>query len=434
MTAAMEFRVLSGAQCMARCPAVHGARVGANPHCDIVLTGEDMPEVAGWLEIDPSGWRLAGAMTPGLDARAPDLPVAFNEPVPLGTIWITVAAPSAPWPAPQPPAAPHAPCGPDSSATALHDDPGSASPPSAGALMPRRRAYRPWPRLALSAAAIVVLVGLASALVSVTAPAAPPAARAPTTAAPLIRAAALIDSLGLTEQLQAAYGRGGVLTVTGWVHDETEFARVARALAQLAPRPAMQVSRQDEARALACDVLAAFGVRYMARPYGNGHLAISGIASDAHERAAALHAVRMRLPGMTILDRDVRLAGEVSAQLAAQLADERLDGVKLSWHANRLDADPGELDAGRMARLRELVAAFNQRNYDVVRLPATAARATRNHAPFEIRSVVSGPQPYLMLADGSRLLVGGLRNQYRLTAIESGRLVFDGPEPVIVTR
>ncbi|PAX93609.1 EscD/YscD/HrpQ family type III secretion system inner membrane ring protein, partial [Bordetella pertussis] len=252
--------------------------------------------------------------------------------------------------------------------------------------------------------------------------------------APLVRAAALIDSLGLTEQLQAAYGRGGVLTVTGWVHDETEFARVARALAQLAPRPAMQVSRQDEARALACDVLATFGVRYMARPYGNGRLAISGIASDAHERAAALHAVRMRLPGMTILGRDVRLADEVSAQFAAQLADERLDGVKLSWHADRLDADPGGLAAGRMARLRELVAAFNQRNYDVVRLPATAARATRDHVPFEIRSVVSGPQPYLMLADGSRLLVGGLRDQYRLTAIESGRLVFDGPEPVIVTR
>lgn len=433
MTAALEFRVLSGAQCMARCPAVYGVRVGANPQCDIVLTDEDMPEVAGWLEIDQSGWRLASAMTPGPDAQAPYLPAAFNEPVQLGTTWITVAAPSAPWPAP-PPAAPHDPCGPDSSATALHDGPGSASPPSVGALMPRRRTSRPWPPLALGAAAIVVLVGLASTLVSVTAPAAPPAAPPPTTAAPLIRATALIDSLGLTEQLQAAYGRGGVLTVTGWVHDETEFARVARALAQLAPRPAMQVSRQDEARALACDVLAAFGVRYMARPYGNGHLAISGIASDAHERAAALHAVRMRLPGMTILDRDVRLASEVSARLAAQLADERLDSVKLSWHADRLDADPGELEAGRMARLRELVAAFNQRNYDVVRLPAAAARATRNHVPFEIRSAVSGPQPYLMLADGSRLLVGGLRDQYRLTAIESGRLVFDGPEPVIVTR
>ncbi len=426
MTTALEFRVLSGAQCMARCPAVHGARVGANPHCDIVLTGEDMPEVAGWLEIDQSGWRLAGAVTPGLDAQAPCPPAAFNEPVELGAAWITVAAPSAPWPAPPEP------CGPDGSDTALHNVPGSTSPPSVAALMPRRRAGRPW--LALGAAAAVLLVGLATALVSVTTPATPPAAPPPTPTAPLVRAAALIDSLGLTEQLQAAYGRGGVLTVTGWVHDETEFARVARALAQLAPRPAMQVSRQDEARALACDVLATFGVRYMARPYGNGRLAISGIASDAHERAAALHAVRMRLPGMTILGRDVRLADEVSAQFAAQLADERLDGVKLSWHADRLDADPGGLAAGRMARLRELVAAFNQRNYDVVRLPATAARATRDHVPFEIRSVVSGPQPYLMLADGSRLLVGGLRDQYRLTAIESGRLVFDGPEPVIVTR
>lgn len=93
MTTALEFRVLSGAQCMARCPAVHGARVGANPHCDIVLTGEDMPEVAGWLEIDQSGWRLAGAVTPGLDAQAPCPPAAFNEPVELGAAWITVAAP-----------------------------------------------------------------------------------------------------------------------------------------------------------------------------------------------------------------------------------------------------------------------------------------------------------------------------------------------------
>jgi type III secretion protein D len=54
--------------------------------------------------------------------------------------------------------------------------------------------------------------------------------------------------------------------------------------------------------------------------------------------------------------------------------------------------------------------------------------------PFGILSVVSGKTPFIVLEDGSKLLVGGTYRHYRLIGIEERRLIFDGPRPAIILR
>jgi type III secretion protein D len=67
----------------------------------------------------------------------------------------------------------------------------------------------------------------------------------------------------------------------------------------------------------------------------------------------------------------------------------------------------------------------------------TAGRepVARGHAlPFRIRSVVSGPQPYVMLHDGTRLLTGAVHGNSRLDAIEERQIFFDQPSGVVLNR
>ena len=66
--------------------------------------------------------------------------------------------------------------------------------------------------------------------------------------------------------------------------------------------------------------------------------------------------------------------------------------------------------------------------------PSVTDMPFADSVPFGIRLVVSGPQPFIVLDNGNKLLVGGTYMRYRLIAVEPTRLVFDGPRPAIVLR
>ena len=67
-------------------------------------------------------------------------------------------------------------------------------------------------------------------------------------------------------------------------------------------------------------------------------------------------------------------------------------------------------------------------------MAAASASPAADSVPFVIRSVVGGPQPFIVLEDGSKLLVGGVYRKYRLVAVENTRIIFEGPRSAIVTR
>src|SRR5690606_31571396 len=93
MSALLEVRVLSGLHERARCEAEDGALVGADASCDIVLADEGIAPQAARLRIGAQGWTLAA--DDDLAAGEPATP--FNQPLALGSVWITVARRTDDW-------------------------------------------------------------------------------------------------------------------------------------------------------------------------------------------------------------------------------------------------------------------------------------------------------------------------------------------------
>ena len=466
MSTELELRILSGVHAHARCPARDGASIGSDPACDVVLADAGMAARAARLVLADSGWRLspAGAETPeGGDAplaawtgQGSDLANTLNSPAQLGPVWLTVAPASDPWPAVPLPEAPidevpAAGASPSATVTAPlaqskadvpNETPAADFPPGAAsagvAALPAAMSARTrtvWPAIA-GAVGLALFVLVLMALLAPPSTPAPKPSEASSPALSLGQINAVLERLGLSSRLHVGMTPNGAARVTGWVRNAAERDALASALSQIWPMPAMRVSIEDEAVQTAHDVLAGFSMRFLPRYDGDGRMTLLGVAASARERASALDAVRAQLPGMTIMGHQIALAADVADALAARLSDSGLSGVTLSWRDKRLEATPPlDFDDEGMARLTELLASFNADHADVAALARELAeRPVADRVPFVIRSVVGGPQPFIVLADGSKLLVGGVHAQYRLTAIESDRLVFEGPRPAVVLR
>ncbi|MFJ1301986.1 type III secretion system inner membrane ring subunit SctD [Pseudomonadota bacterium AL_CKDN230030165-1A_HGKHYDSX7] len=453
----LELRVLSGLHRDARCDARDGAVLGADPDCDIVLADAGVAPQAGRLRLGERGWTMQAQDAAGAPAE-PDTP--FNQPLPLGPLWITVARRADPW-AVLPAAANDA----DGSArdtaaldaasldkvlagkavgesvdanTGTPDAPAPAAPAASRPPLPAApaRTRETWPMwVGIGAVVLTIIVAIAMAWWLPAEPKAPPRPD-PRLAAEqsMSQISAAIERLGLASRLHVAMSRDGTVRVSGWVRDRGEQERVAAAMTQIWPMPALQVSAEDEALQTAANALRGFSVRYAPRYDGDGRLTVQGIAGSARERASALDAVRAQLPGMTVLGNDIRLAPDVAQAFSKELVDAGLSGVGLAWQGDRLEAAAAGLDDDQMAQLQTVMARFNTTHLGVVALAGPGERQFADSVPFDIRSVVGGPQPFIVLGDGSKLLVGGTYRQYRLAAIEPKRIIFEGPRPAIVVR
>ncbi|CUJ34439.1 type III secretion system inner membrane ring subunit SctD [Achromobacter xylosoxidans] len=453
MSEALELRVLSGLHRDARCLAADGAVLGADPACDIVLADDGMGPRAARLRIGETGWDLANDDGAPADPAGGQPRTPFNRPVPLGPVWITVARRGDPWA--NPPDAANDALGGGAAAAAAADDAAAPSvAPAAAAPNPdeerllerrlplppiqgRRRKRDSWPvLLGLAAVVLTVVVAIFLAWMPQST-----ASRAPQVDPRLAAAeksvgqiSAVFERMGLASRLHVSMARDGVVTVSGWVRNAAEQDAVAAALSQIWPMPAMRISNEDAAVRTASTALRAFNVRYEPRYEGDGRLIVAGIASSARERASALDALRAQLPGMTVLGNDIALTQQVSDTLSSRLVDAGLSGVTLTWKPDHLEIAAGALDDDQQARLQETLDDFNKSHLGVARLAAASATAAADSVPFVIRSVVGGAQPFVVLEDGSKLLVGGVYRKYRLVAVENTRIIFEGPRTAIVTR
>jgi type III secretion protein D len=255
-----------------------------------------------------------------------------------------------------------------------------------------------------------------------------------------------LDSLNMRPALTVSRGAGGVVIVSGWVRDRAEQDRVAGALARIWPMPAMRVNNREEVADSAQALLRPYSYKYAVNMGADGSLAVSGVASDAAQRERALTMLRSQWPDITIEGMRIVLAQQVSDALYAQLENAGMSQVKLMWQTDRLEASTDGLTPVQQARLREMIERFNPRFMNIVALPpmppqtvaAVAAAAApppvASTVPFRIQSVIGGPQPFLVLGDGSKLVPGGTYKRYRLASIEAGRIVFDQPHAVVMAR
>ncbi|MEN2395517.1 FHA domain-containing protein [Pseudomonas halotolerans] len=106
-------------------------------------------------------------------------------------------------------------------------------------------------------------------------------------------------------------------------------------------------------------------------------------------------------------------------------------GVRVEAQNDRLVL-VGELPRQRLAVVERLIERFNDR-YDT---PVAITANVKEHLtqlPFQIAQIVGGKRGHVVTSDGRRLFLGDQIDGLRLTAIDSGKVIFEGDQRYEVT-
>jgi type III secretion protein D len=497
MSGAAELRILSGCHAGARAALVGGEQLGPGDDCDLVLSDLGLPEGASaWIGLAARRWWVRSEPAEPTGSNASDNPpsqssdwvadTAWDEVVFLGQVAMTVSAPDAPWqsvpaglkaaerlqsaeePAapgsfdPEPPPSAKA----EPAANALVAAVPAAVADRAVEAVGRRSALeraptdvpaRRWhPAWIIGAAFSALLLSVLWTLLQ-----GRESARIQTTEEPseaTLAGEATAQQQRLMSDIQLAIARvdptlrlrveqlpAGGSRVSGWVADIAQLDRLADGLTDIRPRPALAVRTASELVDDLVDASGADGPAVRFELVGEGRVRALGLVSGAEERDKVLASVRARLPpGIEIVD-GLRVASEQGGAVQDWLRTAGFPSAQALWADGQMVIG---LDISRQerARLEALLARaatplsgipFVLRTREIahaVAQPVAKVFASAAPLPFRIRSVVSGPMPYVVLGDGSKLQPGGRQAGWRLVAVESDRLVFDGPRSLEVLR
>lgn len=452
---ALELRVLSGMHRHASALVTQGTLIGADADCDIVLADPGIPPRVARVHIGADTWMLVPE-----DGESPGTPRQPNQPVQLGSIWLTLADTDAPWidaptPTPAPPldadllletSSPgEASAGPD--LETVHDGPaasGLATSTAAGLVASSAAPVQRKNREALyvyGGTVAMLLLSVAGVIFLLQPPPSVPAGADPMRASiekSLPTIMEILEKQGLTSRLTVGRRPDQTIVISGWLRTAAEQEQLATALSAVWPMPALRVNNEAELVAAALNVLKAYPVRYDASYLGDGVLNIRGISADAAQRAQASDAVRTALPGLKLNMQDVELVDDVSQKFADAAKQAGLEDVQMKWNGEKLEISAPE-DPKEIGRLQLVIDTFNAGNFRVATLlPAAPAqparRAIATTVPFTIRSVMGGAQPFIVVEDGTKLVPGGVYRKYRLVSVENGKVTFDGPTYAVVSR
>lgn len=472
--AALELRIHSGlhAGAHAPLPAQDSCTVGADPACDFVLADRDIGSAQLRLVRDGGGaWLQQTAGQPGPQ------PVAPGRLLPLGPVLVSLAEPDSPWPdaqalaaaatQPAPSPAPAAPQDEDvmaATAAAVPQDDTAAKPappepqPSeaAPALPPAARRLPMAARLALALVlCLATLLGAAlwwlSTLKNGTI--APVAASAPLDAgAQRAAIAKVLRDLNLEDRATLSPSpTGGWIVQATALEDETLEA-LALALSRLDPKPGLHAITGEDARSLVQQALlhlseAAAGDPAAGDPaaagaaagdpaapsltvthLGDGRVRLDGEMADGAARSELLRQLRATLPEWLALDSAITIPEERALRLLADLQAQHLGTIEGRWSASQARLEiVARLEPGSVARWEQALVQTSRRYPNIAlnaRLEPLPARPAPR-LPFRVLTIVNGATDYVVLDDGSKLLLHGRRGGWQLVAVDAGAAVFE---------
>jgi len=122
----------------------------------------------------------------------------------------------------------------------------------------------------------------------------------------------------------------------------------------------------------------------------------------------------------------------VRLELDRMLQERDLDAaVRVEVAGDRL-ALVGELPRQRLAVVERLIERFHARYDTSVGITANVTERL-SQLPFQIAQIVGGKHGHVVTADGRRLFLGDQIDGLRLTAIDSGKVTFEGEQRYEVT-
>lgn len=462
---ALELRILSGLHQGARMPATAGMTIGVAEQADAILS--DLPATATLLRLElqsPHAWRLNNVDPASAEEDSAELVRwhALGQAHAYGGIWVCVAQPHQEWPKVEPEKLPpewletapepiydrspmdwnHAPdeiinTVPESSIPSSGQE--CATLAAATPMTNPKPATKGRMRLLILAIITVFVLGLFFNHTRVNQAQAIPAM--PTPQDLLIRANGQLPALQLAIaqvdpalRLELAAQPDGRVQIAGWVASIEALDRLSTAMARQHPAPLMRVRTISEMRT---DLKAMLPETIKHLEFNAADaccLRMSGIVPNQTARQEAIEQTEALLPPDLKLQNSLRLAETMPEDVAAALRAEGFADVTAHWDGQQIIASV-PLSNQQRARLENALLAIIKR-WPGMPLKVVTEVTSNHHsrAPFEIRSVVGGTSPYLVLPGGSKLLPGASHAGWRLQAIEDHAIVFDQPRRITVAR
>lgn len=429
----LELRILSGTHAGARVLLPEFAQVlGSAAESDLIVSDEGVQARHALLAPQDGG----SVRVEWLGEASEPIVIAPGHGFWLGPVQVGIDRIDAPWRTDLPMIlVPHEATAPDGLAQA---DVQPAGVQSAVAHTPNEQA-RPRSRTGLAwGVAAVLLAGLAGGWLwgwQQAAPTAPPVA-------PLVAAqrfvspqqvADTVATLALTGQVRIDVepGRGPVVRASFLTDEQAEA--LALALSRLSPRPGLRLVSQQDVQSAVSDVLqlqaGRDGAPLKARYLGDGRFRIEGRVADRAARESLLARLAQAAPDARGFESALRTDAEAAIAMLDELHALGIDQVSGHWADGILQmkvrVEPA--DVPRWERALMAAAARHELRFRAILdlAPPRVAKLEPLPPAPPIRSIVGGAQPYVMLADGNKLMVDGRTGPWRLVQVAANAVVFE---------
>ena len=241
----------------------------------------------------------------------------------------------------------------------------------------------------------------------------------------------------------ADLGQSGLLVHAGPLTDD-ETEALAAALSQLSPRPGLRVVSEFSLREAVQEAMArqntAHSTVLTATPLALGRFQIQGRLPENADRDAVLAALRTEFAGLVVFESALQTSADRAALMLAELQKTGIASVQGQWQTGKLllqvqtskaNLPLWEASLSRIATRYALpFTATLSWAADASHLASnTKAVGSQNPRlqpglPFALQSIIGGPTPYVVTADGGKLLPGGSYQGWKLMDISPERALF----------
>ena len=439
-----EFRVVCGWHAGAALSISPGVSLGLGPEQDgeAELLLSDLPaDASGQLHCSSDGWSWA--------CQGQTLELKLGEGLRLGEVVVVIDSVTRPWPDPErmpvrdglgavtaavTDGQPEAPA-PDRDATVAATA-ATSTPPSdtadeavtttvsAPAIRQRKRTR--WLTFSLALVGVVLSVTvLAKQLIDWATPPMPPPPAAPPQLDPA-ELRALVAELTIAARLTVVPGSNGASpALEGVVASEEEVERLMNALSRLPQRPLLRILTEADFVAQARALIESFEPALQLGTPALGALTIEGVASSDEAVTHLIARLQQSLPaGVDISDRSLR-QDAVTEQVMQMMVARALPPFTLEWANGQLKLD-GRLEEQHVPVWEQALMDFNEAFDGKVKFLASVEMPSPGaFLRQQVRTVISGSPPYLILRNGQKLMTGGRIGNYRLLEIRDSLLVWE---------
>jgi hypothetical protein len=219
--------------------------------------------------------------------------------------------------------------------------------------------------------------------------------------------------------------------------NEAESEALTSQLARLQPRPVLRLTTEqdlaDELADASTRIAAESHAQITPRYVGAGRVRLDGRVGAPGERDKVVKAFRDALPLVRDWDVGIQVNTELAALLVADLRargdwditstqDNGAVDMRVDLHERQLP----QWEAALAAAVKANPAPFHaQLAFKAAAAGAPPAAAVSTNLPFDVRGVIGGENPYVVLLGGEKLARGGTWKGWRLVEISSNQVVFD---------